>query len=278
MSRVGGSSDPMTETGACNNFMKQLIKHFILFFWSVMRYDDRPKILFYHDIGTKYTGMGTPSDVFWAHMKILSESSCGFRHRVGLDDGFRGIWDHRERLKALIVAGLRVDVSIAIDLIGLPQHLTWDEIRQLESDYGVHFLCHTWSHQTLIGNMLWDRAKREMDDDNHVTYQWYERELRASRKEIERHLGHDVRELCLPVGYFNDEIIGLCHEAGYERIYSSIPGNIEGTSCLARWQGYVVPRCLCQFLSPREFNWVLNGGMLPLASRYFMMYYIKDPQ
>ena len=186
--------------------------------------------------------------------------------RVCFDDGFRGIWDSRERF---LEQKVRPTVFLAVRLVGQPGYLTWGEIRRLEHDFGFVFQCHTWSHQTLAGPMIDESPKEER------TVAWFRRELVESKIEIANQLGHDVSELCFPVGYFNDDVIRRCQDAGYVKVYSSIPGN-AGTGVCGRWEGYVEPRCLCQFLSTREFEYVLGGGMNLLARRYFRMHYVSE--
>ena len=228
--------------------MRRLVKRFALFIGSVFAHDASPKILFYHDIGQKWTPMGTPADLFEAHMKCLRRGDV-----VCFDDGFRGIWDARE----LVNRGERVVVFLALGLIGKSGYLTWDEIKALQNDYGVEFQCHTWSHQTLAGP--WNAEVTVPGAGR--TEEWYKHELLDSRVELEGRLGRKVTALCFPVGYFSDDVIDRCKATGYEKVYASYPGNVT--------DGYVQPRCLVQNMSICEFKSVLNGGM-NLLERYYL--------
>jgi len=212
----------------------------------------KPKVVFYHDIDKKYTSMGTPEEVFWAHMKCLRDGDV-----VCFDDGFRGIWDVREKLK-VVSCEFRVIVFIAVGLVGKPEYLTWDEIKELQSRYGIDFQCHTWSHQTLVGPYNYEVA----EPPNGRTEEWYRHELVDSKAELERQLGKKVTALCFPVGYFTDDVIRRCRESGYEKVYASYPGDVTG--------GYMQPRCLVQNMSVLEFSFVLNGGMNWLQARYLL--------
>lgn len=240
---------------------KGLVRSFLLLFGKMLNHDNNPKILFYHDIGKRYTDMGTEPKIFWAQMEMIR----GLKHKICFDDGFRGIWDEREKFRD---NGIQPTVFLAVRLIGQVGYLNWDEIRILERDYQFIFQCHTWSHQTLIGPMIDESPKEKRDED------WYKRELVESKKEIERQLGHEVTELCFPVGYFSTDIIERCQNAGYHRLYSSVPGN-QGEGVCGKWRGFVEPRCLCQFLSLFEFGCVINGGLNFFDRRYFRKHFIN---
>lgn len=232
--------------------MRTLVKRLLLLCGAVIARDASPKVLFYHDVGRTYTPMGTPGKVFWAHMGLLRNGDV-----VCFDDGFRGIWDEREKLRALSCElRVKIIVFMAVGLVAKDGYLTWDEIRELQDKYGVEFQCHTWSHQTLAGpynDEVPEPAKGR-------TEEWYRHELVDSKAELERQLGKKVTALCFPVGYFTDDVIRRCKAAGYEKVYASYPGNVADE--------YIQPRCLVQNMSPFEFRCVLNGGMNWLQPRY----------
>jgi len=208
---------------------------------------------------------------------------------VAFDDGFRGIWDERERFRAM---GIRPIVFIAIDLVGKTGYLTWDEIRTLQNEYGFDFQSHTWSHQTLIGPCNSDLPIPS--DPNFRTDEWYRHELVDSKNELERQLNlssstltsnldlrHAVSALCFPVGYFSDDVIRRCAAAGYTHLYASFPGNKEDSDSIVPLHLFspplsIFPRCLCQDLSLGDFKAVLAGGMNPLRRRYFALHYCDD--
>ena len=212
--------------------------------------------MFYHDVGRRYTPMGTESDVFWSHMKCLRVGDV-----VCFDDGFRGVWDEREQLAICRQRlAFRVIVFLAVGLVGMPGYLTWENIRELQDKYGVEFQCHTWSHQTLIGPYN-DEVQEPVSGR---TEEWYRHELVDSKVVLERQLGKEVTALCFPVGYFSEDIIRLCKEAGYKKVYASYPGNVT--------DDYVQPRCLVQDLSVGALKSVLLGGMSALVPRYLKLH------
>lgn len=250
--------------------MNKLIKNSMFRFLAMVCRNDGPKVVYYHDIGTKYTNMGTVTELFQAHVATAIENGFTFvgsaedlteerRLQICFDDGFNGIWDERMWLASQDIHPI---VFIAIDLVGKPGYLTWDKIRELQNEYGVHFQCHTWSHQTLAGP--WNGEVAIPQEGR--TDEWYRHELIDSKAELERQLGKKVTALCFPVGYFSDDVIRRCKAAGYEKVYASYPGNVTG--------GYILPRCLVQGLSESGFKCVLRGGMNLFKNRYLRMHKI----
>ena len=227
--------------------MANRIKTFLFFLYALVRRDARPKVVFYHDVGMEWTPMGTPRKIFWAHMKMLRKDDV-----VCLDDGFRGVWDEREKFK---VMGLCPRISVAPRLVGTKGYLNWDELRILHKDYGFAVICHGWSHQTLSGPMIDESPMEERTED------WYRRELVESKAKIAAEIGAEVDELCFPVGLFGDELLARCRASGYKKVYASYPGDVG--------DDYVQPRCLVQDLGAIGFWATLRGGMNVFKKRYY---------
>lgn len=216
--------------------MRNLLKRIVLEVLSWACQNESPKVVYYHDVGRRYTDMGTPTELFWAHMDSLRAGDV-----VCFDDGFRGIWDERERFAQTSVKPI---VFLAVDLIGKTNYLNWDEIRELQRR-GFRFEGHSWSHCDLT----------TFDD----TALWHE--VYDSKVALSRGLGKEVDEICFPIGYFSDRVLVACRKAGYRKMYVSYPGIIDPVAD-------IVPRHLVQDLSVSAFRAVLRGGMLPLAGRY----------
>jgi len=252
--------------------VRRLVKRALMLLAVLRHRDCAPKVVFYHDVGTRYTPMGTDARVFWEHMACLKRANAALArrsataangepqvHQVCFDDGFRGIWDWREKFRE---TGTRPTVFVAIRLIGLSGYLTWDEIRTLQGEYGFSFQCHTWSHQTLAGGMIDESPVEER------TEAWFHRELVESKRELERRLNagavvgerHKVDALCFPAGNFSDEVVARCKAAGYGKVYASYPGNITAE--------YLQPRNLVQDFGSFDFRLALAGGMMAFYGRY----------
>ena len=245
--------------------MKHWIKTILLRWWSSVRPNYCGKVIFYHDIGKHYTRMGTPQDLFKEH--VATACANGYRYveqveelrgdnghkalMLCFDDGFRGIWDEREYFMA---EGLRPTVFVAVELIGKTGYLTWDEILELQSQYGFIFESHTWSHQTLAGSYIDESPQHERTDE------WFRRELYDSKIAIGERLGKEITGLCFPAGHFSDDVIDRCRLAGYRNMFASYPGIMTDDD--------IVPRHLVQAASVKDFMCVLRGGYIPLRKYY----------
>jgi peptidoglycan/xylan/chitin deacetylase (PgdA/CDA1 family) len=49
------------------------------------------------------------------------------------------------------------------------------------------------------------------------------REIKDSRTKLEAMLGRQVAQFSFPFGGFNERLVGFCREAGYERVYTTLP-------------------------------------------------------
>ncbi len=83
-----------------------------------------------------------------------------------------------------------------------------DELRSLDSSL-VTIGSHTVSHPMLTS--LTEAAARL--------------ELRGSRAQLERLLQRKVTLVSFPFGAFNEELVDLCREAGYERVFTTLPAS-----------------------------------------------------
>jgi peptidoglycan/xylan/chitin deacetylase (PgdA/CDA1 family) len=89
------------------------------------------------------------------------------------------------------------------------------------------------------------------------------REICDSRAQLEKLLQRRVAFFSFPYGEFSPQLVGLCREAGYERVYTSLPGN-----ALSAPQAFAVGRVSAEPTDwPLEFRLKVLGayGWLPLA-------------
>ena len=224
-------------------------KNMILAANAWMLRDRGPKILFYHDVvGERaYSYMSTPFELFSSHMSALSEA--GIRITEGIpvgenevmvcfDDGLRGIWDRREYFFS---RNMHPTVSLAVDLVGQSDYLTWKEIGELRQA-GFHFVSHTWTHRSLT----------ECREDE------LEHELADSRLELSDRLGGEIK-------------------AGYTVGFTSIPGNADTDVMPMRERGMrLLARNLVQSYDVRAFRHVLMGGMNPLCRHYLQLQFEQE--
>jgi peptidoglycan/xylan/chitin deacetylase (PgdA/CDA1 family) len=233
-------------------FFKAIIKKGLLLVGVLKYFNRKSKILYYHDIfiDKSYKSpdsnvlMGTSIKMFKRHLAVIKNEGYTLVPRITkkegevsimFDDGFRGIWDNRH---FFYERGICPTVFLAIDLIGKEGFLQPLEILDLQK-HGFIFECHSWSHTNLA----------EKSDEGLTI------ELVESKGYLEKLLGKNVKELCLPIGFFSDNLIIKCFDVGYEIVYSSIPGNY-----FELIHGKMRARNLCQFASPFELKMILHGG------------------
>ena len=232
--------------------MKRRIKQFVLKVLALLFRNDGPKVVYYHDVGTTYTDMGTTLELLKSHVECARSMGFSFVSKLAdldapkkllmcFDDGFRGLWDQRDYF---IREGVYPTVFIAVDLVGRPGYMTWDEIRTMQK-LGFVFQSHTWSHRPLT----------DVPDDE------LGRELAEARTAIGHELGREPDMLCFPCGVHSQKIIDEANKAGYVKLFASYPG------CVGQNE-FVVPRNLVQNLTTMDFENVLHGALCPLKKRY----------
>lgn len=245
--------------------LKGVIKSCLMRLSALVHRNKGSKIFYYHDIfiSKNYKAldadafMGTPLSLFKEHVKIIRDAGFEIVQNITkpegqvaimLDDGFRGIWECREFFyeeKIFPTIFLPVDY---VDKVNEGM-LSVEEILELQT-HGFKFESHGWSHRPLTAV-----SKNELT-----------KELKDSREFLSNLLGKDVKEICMPLGYFNNDVLEEIRNAGYDRTYSCIPGN-----CNEAPYG-LVSRNLCQFASPMEVKLILKGGNELLKSRYIKLH------
>ncbi len=177
---------------------------------------------------------------------------------VTFDDGYRNVVENA--LPELQARGIPATLFIITDALGLyPRWLTNprdparkervispEELKQMSSElFAVG--SHTMTHRALT-NLTRDDARRE---------------LAESRAKLETMLNKPVTLFSFPYGAMNDELVELCRESGYERVFTILPG-----LALSDPDEFVTPRVSVEPTdSPLEFRLKLMGayGWLPLA-------------
>lgn len=223
--------------------MKGIIKEAIYFGAYIYHRNNDSKVVYYHDVSTNYTTMGTNLDLMKTHFEIVRQSGYTIvpnitkrqnQVMVCFDDGWAGIYDNKD---FFIDHNIVPTIFIAVDLIGADGYMTVGQIRELQA-LGFQFECHTWSHQSLT-----------LFDDDILKH-----ELKDSKEELERLFGHPFTAICYPQGRFSMHIHNLCERYGYTRQFSSVAGGYYDMED----KGLICRMC-AQFASPREFKWMLNS-------------------
>ena len=244
---------------------RELAKTSLLCVGSVVCHNKNSKIIYYHDVcgGVFYESpdteilQGTPIETFKKHIEIIKKNGYTivpvihhpkFEIAIMFDDGYRGIWDNRQ---FFFDSDIKPTVFIAVDLIGKPSFLTKEEILELQK-HGFIFQCHTWSHVSLA-DMSQVELKKELGD---------------SKDYLTEMLGKEVTEICLPLGYYSDTLIGELKKYGYKKVYSSVPGCSSD-----KVAAIMETRNFCQTATPSQFKMIINGGLDMLRKRYIKLHY-----
>jgi peptidoglycan/xylan/chitin deacetylase (PgdA/CDA1 family) len=166
--------------------------------------------LLYHELRTyqdKYA-YAIEDSTFKRHVDMVAESLKHGSHvfvEFTFDDGHGSAYELA--LPILSARGLNARFFITVGWIGRKSgYMTWREVRAL-SDAGHMIGAHGWSHL-----LLTRCSPRELDA-----------ELRQSKSLLEDKLGVPVTTMSLPGGRFNEEVLSACREAGYSKVYTSVP-------------------------------------------------------
>lgn len=235
--------------------MKNFIKLLFFFISYLIRHNKDSKVVYYHDVGTKYTDMGTDIQLMKQHFTIIRKSGYDIvpsvekrkkQVMICFDDGWAGIYDHKD---FFIQQNIKPTIFIAVDLIDKDGYLTKEQIKELQQT-GFRFEGHTWSHKSLTG----------FNDEE------LEHELRESKEVLEKLLGSPITAICYPQGRFSMHVHDLCKQYGYERQFSSLHGGYYDLA-----EKGIICRMCAQFSTSTEFKWMLNG-----TSRLFRKRLIKQ--
>lgn len=240
--------------------MKEVIKRILYLSAYLFHHNQKSKIIYYHDVSTEYTDMGTDMNTIKRQFDCVRK--CGFQfveeidaplHQVMVcfDDGWAGLYYAKDFFLAEKVFPT---VFIAVDLIGRPGYLTLDQILELQS-LGFHFEGHTWSHEDLT---LYDA-------------EGLRHEIKDSKEELAKLLGKPVTALCFPKGRFSDEVYQCSVAAGYEKLYSSITGGYYDLLDSRN----LICRNLVQSVSDKEFYYILNSTSRFFVKRTMKLHYQK---
>ena len=103
--------------------------------------------------------------------------------------------------------GLTATIFVVTGFIGQANYMDWKQLLEM-SEAGVSIQSHAVSHKPLA-----QLSKAEV-----------KHELEISKKTIEDNLGQQVSFLSLPHGVFNDKVLKMAQDAGYQAVCTSEPG------------------------------------------------------
>jgi len=231
--------------------MKNLIKKLILLQGYLFHHNHNSKVIYYHDISTQYTDMGTDWNLFEKHIGLALQ--LGFRIvdditekinqiQVCFDDGWLGIYEKRQEI---IQMGIRPTIFIAVELIGTEGHLSLDQILEMQS-MGYNFQGHTWNHCELAP----------------LSHMELRKEIVESKQKLSELLGKEIDSICFPCGVYSDEVIRVSLQAGYKKLYASN----NASYCAMEDEG-IICRKMFQYLSLSSAKYSLLGDSPFLLTR-----------
>jgi len=137
---------------------------------------------------------------------------CTRHAAVTFDDGFKNFYECA--LPELIKRGIPATVFVVSDVIGktfgpagYPEDvMSLEQIRALPENL-VTIGSHTMTHPFLPSINL-EEAKKE---------------IALSRAKLEQQLHRSIELFSFPYGGFNQKLVEICREAGYRRVFSTLP-------------------------------------------------------
>jgi peptidoglycan/xylan/chitin deacetylase (PgdA/CDA1 family) len=165
----------------------------------------------YHELRTessKYSYVVQTSE-FERHADLFARrqqsEDAGTFPEITFDDGHISNYDIA--LPILQARDLVAHFFITVGWTGKrPSYMDWQQVRILH-EAGQKIGAHGWSHALLT----------------HCDQSELQVELKTARLVLEEKLGTSITTMSLPGGRYNNRVLSACREAGYTRIYTSVP-------------------------------------------------------
>lgn len=128
---------------------------------------------------------------------------------VTLDDGYSDNYNYAFQIakKYNVVLNLMIPTG----LIGNEGYMSWENLKEMVGSGIVNAYDHTWSHYSLPRG---DAAKDEM-------------EIMTAKKQLEEHLGKEVKIFAYPYGSLNQTSVDILVKNGFTGAFSTIPGTYQ---------------------------------------------------
>lgn len=237
--------------------MKEFFKYVLFFIGFLIHRNRYSKVIFYHDVNTSYTDMGTPIDTIKSHLDVIK--GRGFtlvknitqktdQIMICFDDGWKGLYDNKD---FFVKNKIYPTVFVAVDLIGSDGYMSVEEIKEL---YGLGFEIegHTWTHTGL--------PDHHGDDLKH--------ELIESKQKLEEMLGFEIHDICFPQGRYTNEAIRISKAAGYRYLYTSTNGSYQTLE-----QEGLICRNLLQYTPSNQVKFIIEGDSPLYRKKLLKMHY-----
>ncbi len=130
---------------------------------------------------------------------------------LSFDDGYLSMYT---RLMPLLARfGYHVTLFVYTDNVyhSARRNITWQKLREMQNS-GFDIQSHTLSHPDLVR-----LARKGGMESRHKLYE----EIYLSKRVLELYLGREVRYFAFPYGSYNLELVDLCKQAGFARVFST---------------------------------------------------------
>jgi peptidoglycan/xylan/chitin deacetylase (PgdA/CDA1 family) len=176
-------------------------------------------VVYYHSVdAAQQARFAKQMDQLLRHGKPIAANEAttlqpGTHHvAVTFDDGFKNFYECA--LPELVKRGIPATMFVITDVIGktfgpsgyVQEVMSLEQIRALPESL-VTIGSHTLTHP-LLPSINLDQAKRE---------------IAFSRAKLEEQLHRRIVLFSFPYGGFNQQLVEICQEAGYQRVFSTLP-------------------------------------------------------
>jgi peptidoglycan/xylan/chitin deacetylase (PgdA/CDA1 family) len=167
--------------------------------------------LLYHELrsgGSKYSYV-MDAHLFQRHVELFAQlrnaDSSTLWPELTFDDGHISNIDLAAPI--LQAKDITAQFFITVGWTGTkPGYMGWSELRSLHKA-GHSIGAHGWTHTLLT----------------HCSRHQLQTELGGARRALEDGLGASVTSMSLPGGRYNTRVLAACTEAGYTRVFTSVP-------------------------------------------------------
>jgi peptidoglycan/xylan/chitin deacetylase (PgdA/CDA1 family) len=173
---------------------------------------------------------------------------------ITIDDGYESVYHNAWPLLKLFGYPFTVFINARSIGQGFSAFMDWDEIREMHLS-GVDFQDHSYAHQHLTDH------PEGISDEEYRT--WIGNDLGTNAGIISEKLGEKPRFFAVPYGEYNQQIIEVARQLGYEAVLTQDPGSISQAT-----DPYLIPRepiLGLDWSSINHFQEILQRADLPIT-------------
>ncbi|PSL48501.1 polysaccharide deacetylase [Salsuginibacillus halophilus] len=151
---------------------------------------------------------------------------------IAMDDGYQSNYEYA--FPILEELGLRASVYPNVERNDTAQErfLSWDEMKEMQESGVMNIQAHSYDHHDTVDGYNIDGEKRSNrslfvmleEDESEAAYEARIREdLGLAKERLEDELGHDVHSFTFPFGQFNDVLMDVAEDLGYDLMITIYP-------------------------------------------------------